>query len=192
MSSEPALSICPARLFVFYSASKMETVPDSNAVQPPLIQPQAKAKPTSITVFGILNIVFSAFGLLCAPFSMVIVFGMPNELDLSASYKIWIIVSFVIGYACSIWQLVLGIGLLNLKRWARGGCVAYGFVAIAMGVVNMIASAVSVLGGPMQLKPEALPGLVGGMIGGLIGMAYPIVLIIFMRKANVRAAFNYE
>ena len=56
------LYICPARFFVVVFDNQMETVPDLNTAQPPLIQSQANPKPVSITVFGILNIAFSAYG----------------------------------------------------------------------------------------------------------------------------------
>lgn len=98
MGFTPALYICPARFFVFYSTAKWKRFQILNTAQPPLIQPQANPKPVSITVFGILNIVFGAFGLLCAPFGLVVLFAMPNGLTYSAAYKVWMIVSFLVDH----------------------------------------------------------------------------------------------
>jgi hypothetical protein len=38
--------------------------------------------------------------------------------------------------------------------------------------------------------PAGQAGMMGGVMGGLIAIAYPIVLIVFMTKRNVREAFD--
>ena len=142
----------------------------------------SKPRPTSVTVFGVLNIVFGSLGLLCTPFGMIATFAMPDVLNPSPGFKGWLIFSYLVGFACTIWLLVLGIGLLNLKRWSRTGSIAYGWFAIVFGIIGMIVDFAAIASGGLSPTDEALPGFIGGIFGGLIGLAYPIVLLVFMNK----------
>ena len=156
------------------------TVPQP--LNPPPSSRIAKPRPTSVTVFGVLNIVFGGLGLLCTPFGMIATFVLPDFLNQSPGFRNWLILSYVIGLACTIWLLVLGIGLLNLKRWSRRGSIAYGWFAIVFGIIGMIVRFGALAGGGLSPSGEAIPGFIGGIFGGLIGLAYPIVLLVFMNK----------
>lgn len=142
----------------------------------------AAPAPASVTVFGILNIVFGGFGVLCTPFGMIGMFLVGDVYDRSPGFKAWLLASSAVGFACAIWLLALGIGLLRLRRWARTGSIAYGWFSVAFGVLGLLVNVGVMLTGSLSLPPGAMPGFIGGMIGGLIGFIYPILLIVFMRK----------
>lgn len=144
--------------------------------------------PASVTVFGILNIVFGGFGILCSPFGMIGAFVLTDTFNRSPGYKAWLMGNYVVGFACAIWLLSLGIGLLRLRRWARTGSIAYGGLSIALGVLGMLVNFGLLATGGLDLPPEAQPGFIGGTIGGLIGLIYPILLIVFMRRPAAETA----
>lgn len=152
---------------------------------------QVVEKPTSVKVFGILNIVFGGLGLICTPLGLLVgVAAMQKTMEATAAYKMWTLASGFIGIGFAIWLLVVGIGLVMMKRWARRGSVAYACVIIFW---NIIGAGVNIAA--LSLKwinlPEAgLPGFIGGMVGGMCGgLIYPILLLIFMQTGKVRKAF---
>lgn len=144
--------------------------------------------PASVTVFGILNVVFGGFGLLCSPFGMAGMIMLGDIYDRSPGFKAWLLASYGVSFACAIWLLALGIGLLRLRRWARSGSIAYGWFSIAFGTVGLLVNVGMLATDSLSLPPEAMPGFIGGTIGGLIGFIYPILLIVFMRKPAARDA----
>ena len=162
---------------------------------PPPMQPTAPAtRPTSVTVFAILNIIFGAFGLICTPFSLM---GAARQSlvmhQLGHAYHMWTLISSGLGILASGVLLALGIGLLQQKGWARKGCVGYGWYAIIMGVVSLVVT-ISLLasrfGGMSEPAEKAMlmGGVIGGIIGGIIALIYPILLIVFMQRAIARKA----
>ena len=93
------------------------------------LPPAGVMRPTSVTVFGILNIVFGGLGLLCMPVALLPIF-LPAEMQqgtqLGPGMKAYLGVTLVIGFFCNILLVATGIGLLNLKRWARQVCDLHG------------------------------------------------------------------
>ncbi len=148
----------------------------------------ASGRPTSVTVFGVLGIVFGGLALLCTPFGLIGTFATPDVLNPSPVYKAWLIISSGLGLVMAGWLLAVGIGLLGLKRWARSGAIFYGWFAIVIGILSMIGNVAALALGAVSPGPGALPGYIGGTIGGLIGLVYPILLLVFMSKPHVIAA----
>lgn len=173
------------------------TVP--SPLPPPVMKPPS-ARPTSVTVFGVLSIVFGGLALLCTPINLVTA-NMPNPMFNIPGFRAWTIFSSILGMAAAIWQLSNGIGLLRLKPWARTGSMAYAWFAIVMGVVSMTVMLVLLLprmgaatGGSSDPAMAAgmIGGVIGGTVGGIIGMIYPILLLVFMRKPRVVEAFQKQ
>lgn len=163
-------------------------------------------RPTPVTVFGILNIAFAALGVFSVISTAVLLAmakaGSANPMvqlmETSPGYATWMKFSVVLGLVVATALLISGIGLLNLKPWARTLSLIYGVFAIVIVIVNSVVS-YSVLVVPMlqkarEMQGPAAAGAVGGaygsMVGGCFGLVYPILLLIFMTRPNVVAAFT--
>lgn len=155
------------------------------ATVPQSFHPQ---RPTAVTVFGILNIVFGTLGLLCMPVGLIAMFAMPQVAHQAATPRAWLLLSSAIGLACTIFLIVIGTGLLYLKAWARKGSLVYGWFAIIWGIIGAcinVGFMVSRVGGNAE---TVVPSMIGGVCGGLIGLIYPVLLVIFMQRPNVKEA----
>ena len=156
--------------------------------------PPAQIRPTSFTVFGIINIVWGAMGILAIPLGIIMMFIRPRNISLSESFRVRLMLSSVVGLACAVLLIVTGIGLLKLKSWARVWTLGYGLFAIGWGILGMIVNIIFMSSGGYGYSSQQMPGMVGGVIGGfcggIVGLIYPILLVVFMRKENVIQAFN--
>jgi hypothetical protein len=166
------------------------------------------ARPTAVTVFGILNIIFGALGLLCTPFTLLALFmpqnsSFPNPaIDLmktNEGYRIWMITSMVLGIIVSGILLAAGIGLLMLKPWGRKASVGYGIYAIVMVVITLPINYLLLIA-PLMARAQsssnpqesagAMGGAIGGLFGGCAGLIYPVLLLVFMMQPNVVSTFK--
>jgi len=146
-------------------------------------------RPVSVTVFGILNIVFGAMGLLCTPLSLAMILWLPTDaLQVTGGFRQWLFFSYGAGIAFAACQLALGIGLLGRKRWARQGSVVYAACSIGFGVLGMLVTGAALARGSLGLPPDAVPGYIGGLIGGMAGFIYPVLLWVFMTRPRAVAA----
>ena len=157
-------------------------------------------RPPSVTVLGILCLVFGGLGLICTPIGLAAMF-IPNPHGGVQTYnppamQAFMMVSIFLGVIFSIVELAAGIGLLNLKRWARVTALIYGWTAIAWGILGTILNILIVIPSIREMGPEGSPeavggmigGTIGGMCGGIIGLIFPIFLVIYMVKPHVVAA----
>ena len=164
------------------------------------------ARPTSVTVFGILNIVFGVLGLVggCCAIGVLLVRNAGNPwlpvMQDNALLRGWIICANSLGFIASIALCAAGIGLLLLKEWARVLSIVYGILAIVLEIVGTIISVVVLLPavmsrtaglqGPAALGPRV--GAIGATVGGCFGLVYPVLLLIFMTRPKVVAAFKAQ
>lgn len=152
-----------------------------------------RVRPTAVTVFGILNIVFGGLGLLCTPVAIAALWipKPPGSFELGPGMMAYTIVGYIVGFFCAILLLAAGIGLLYQKRWARQWSYAYGWFAIVWGIIGiiitmvMMTSGMGAAGGGPEETAAKVGGVVGGMCGGIIGLIYPVFLVIFMKRQNV-------
>ena len=102
-------------------------------------------RPTSVTVFGILNIVFAAFGVFGLIFSMAL-FHLPADsnnpvvklIHENPAYAAWLKASILLGVPSCLVLLAAGMGLLCLKSWARILSITYAIYAIVFGMVGTV------------------------------------------------------
>jgi hypothetical protein len=163
---------------------------DEQGQNPVILPPQVIEKPTSVTVFGVLNCVFGGLTLVCTPFGLLGLAIAHKTMETTSEYKIWAVAGAIAGFGFAIWLLVSGIGLLMFKRWARKSSAAYAKVNILWALlavfVNIFALSHQWINVPERGMPQAIGSIAGGLCGGLI---YPILLLIFMQTAKVREAF---
>ena len=164
-------------------------------------------RPTSVTVLGVLNIVFGALGIVAVIFSaislMVVAPQTTNNpvLEIMRNnpvYSMWMKIALPLGVLAAGVSITAGIGLLHLKAWARTLSIGYAIYSIAMGVLVMMLNCVFILQ-PLAEQashkqgPEAavlIGAAVGGTFGSCFGMIYPVLLLIFMFLPKVMAAFR--
>jgi hypothetical protein len=163
-------------------------------------------RPVSVTIFGVLNIVFAVLGILGTLGSLALFMpAMANSgnpiiklIHDNPAYAAWLKVSIVFGLAGCVASLAAGIGLLKLLPWARTLSIVYAIYAIVMNIVGSVANYHFVVQ-PMLAQAHsssgpdaagAMGGAIGGMLGGCFGMIYPILLLVFMLKADVKDAFK--
>ena len=167
-------------------------------------------RPTSVTVFGILNIVFAAFGVMGFAISILMIFVKPElnvknpALDLmrqNPGYAMYTNISMVVGAVFTLVLGLAGIGLLMLRPWGRRLSIIYAIFAIISVIVNsvinyyfLLAPIIDKLAAlqPGQEKVAAMGMIVGTVAGVCIGPIYPVILLIFMYRPNVKAAFGAQ
>lgn len=157
-------------------------------------------RPTSVTVFGVLNLVFSVLGLVGIAFSALVLFAIPQQAAIAVNSVPdgWMIFSLAWGVLAAIVLFVSGIGLLLLRPWGRLAAIGYSIAAIAMSAAGLVVHWLFVVrpvfaafNGPGEtVPPEAVGAAIGGLFGGCIGPIYPVLLWYFMTRPGVAAAFG--
>jgi hypothetical protein len=162
-------------------------------------------RPTSVTVFGILNIVFAGFGLIgtlatLAMFKMAAGTNNPalQIMQDNPAFAAWIKLSIPLGLISSVALLAGGIGLLMMKSWARKLSIIYAFFAMVLSIVGTVLNYLWMIRPMMEQAaqkqgPEAagaIGGAIGGLAGGCFSLIYPVLLLIFMTRPKVVAAFH--
>ena len=160
-------------------------------------------RPPSVTVFGILNIVKAGFGIFFAIISVAL-FLIPGDfhnpfikmMHENTAYAAWMKLCIPLGLLSSTVLLVAGIGLLCLKSWARTLSIAFAIYDICLCILAtglnslfLIQPFLSNQQDP-QAAATAMFGVIGGGFGICVGLIYPILLLIFMLRPSVAAAFH--
>jgi hypothetical protein len=157
------------------------------------VSPQITERPTVITVFGILNIAFGCYQLICTSPGLykITVSTLKGFWKIAASdLSLFLLLSFV-GIGFSIWLIALGIGLLRMKRWSRRGSVMYARIIILLTAITLGIPFISMSIGWSSVPKEMWGRFVFDMLIGLIqNLTYPILLLIFMKSAKVKQAFG--
>jgi hypothetical protein len=165
-------------------------------------------RPTSGTVFGILNIIFGALGLVGGPIMLAMQLLGPQQrgvnpgLDIMAAspgYYAFYMTSMVVGIVASGVLLASGIGLLQEKSFGRTLAIGYAWYSLVL-VVLSFASFMIFLYPPLSdlaakandptSMGAAVGGLIGGFVGLLIGPIYPGLLLYFMTRPRVVAYYS--
>ncbi len=101
------------------------------------------------------------------------------------------LLSCLVSVVLSIWLIVLGIGLLRMKKWSRRGSIIYAWVSIGLHTVIRGYPAVIILLGLANLPKDVGRWHFWVTYAGMTLMAfiYPILLLIFMKTEKVKRAF---
>jgi hypothetical protein len=164
-------------------------------------------RPTVVTIFSVLNIVFAALGIIGVLTSLMLFTAIGTTsnnpviqlIHDNPAYAAWTKISIALGLLAAAALLAAGIGLLKLQPWARMLSIVYAIYAIVMGLVGGVINYMFLIQPMLQQAQHsqgpqavgaAIGGAVGGMVGGCFGLIYPVLLLIFMLRANVAAAFR--
>lgn len=192
--------------------SQLPPPPDSSQSQPvqplPYVGPLPVApprRPTAVTVIAIIVIVFSSIGVLCSPFGLI-PFFMPSAMQQdpvskamygNAAFRVWTIISVIIGWTVSIANLIAAIQALNLKPWARKAMIRIAAIQLVLIVVTLLANAILLLPPLFELgnkdpamKVGATVGAISAVFGTIFGAVLPSLTIYFFRQQNVIDAFE--
>jgi len=160
-------------------------------------------KTTSVTLFGVLNIVFAALGIV-GVISSVMLFLVAGDASKNPviqiihdnpAYGLWMKISIPLGLLSAGALLAAGIGLLKLQTWARMLSIVYAIYAIITVLVGSVVNYFFLMRPLLEQAqgksgPEvgaAIGGAIGGTVGSCFGLIYPIVLLIFMLRAKPAA-----
>jgi hypothetical protein len=163
-------------------------------------------RPTSVTVFGILNLIFGGLGMCGLVFLAILMFvpieGFdPNSgmgpLEEHPVFQAYQQISVGLGFVSSIVLIAAGIGLLRLRPWGRTLSIVYAGYAIVSTILGTIINFAVMMPIMMQqaeaaegpARAAAMGGAIGGSVGGCVGLIYPVLLLYFMLRPHVRAAF---
>jgi hypothetical protein len=156
--------------------------------------------PRSIKTLGTLNLVFAGLGLLGSAMTYAMYFGglkltphdpIGDAVRSSPAYLSFLKASMVAGLISHCVLAASGFGLHRMRSWGRKLALGYAVYAIVGGIAGVVMMVHYIM--PVAAKlpgPAGQAGIMGGVMGGLIALAYPIVLIVFMSKRNVRDAFE--
>lgn len=172
--------------------------------------PVGQQKPTAATVFGILNILFAVLGLCGVLMTAVLMFVPFNAqmtkdnpalqlMEENAFYRTVNQVGVLLGFVASAVLIAAGIGLLQTKPYGRSLSIGYGIYAVVVCLLGTILNVVFVFpallekanaagGGPAAAG--AYGGIIGGVGGACVGLIYPVLLLYFMCRPNIVAAFK--
>lgn len=166
---------------------------------------QFMPRPVSLTVFAILNLAFGVMGLL-GIISTVVMLSSPafagnpalKVMHDSPAYMTWLKITVPVGVVSSLALMAAGVGLWLVKSWGRVLSIIHAIFSIVMGVAGMVVNYLFLMrplleSAQRQHGPEAagaIGGAIGATFGGCFGMIYPIVLLIFLTRPNLVAAFR--
>ncbi len=163
-------------------------------------------RPTSVTVFGILNILFSllrAFGSLSLGLMLLALSQNPNAAmnpfwpQNSLIWNTWQYVVLAWSALGAVLLLVSGIGLLRLVAGGRRLAVGVAQLDILFGIIGIVIQAATTFPKVVEQLSNAGPAEQGAMVGALVatifgplfGLIYPLLIWFYMTRPHVLAAF---
>ena len=164
-----------------------------------------RPRPAAFTVFGILNIVFGAMGLLGIISSAVMLSSSAfadnpamKAMHNSPGYLLWFKITAPIGIVASLALIAAGFGLFFVKPWGRIISIIHAIFSIVMSIAGTVVNYLFLLRPLLeeahrQHGPEAagaIGGAIGGLFGSCFGFIYPIALLIVMTRPSAVAAFR--
>ncbi len=174
----------------------MEQQPPPQAPNPYTVVHDAP-KPPSIKVFGILNIVFGAMGLICGgAIGIFLIWAtqfpdFANEFNREFSnqynegYITFLQITSCFGAILSLILIVCGVGLLRERNWGRTGSVVYAAIQI---LYTLASTGLSL--SLMKNDATFIFSAGGAMCSLLFSMIYPICTLFFLTRPKVAEALK--
>jgi len=154
---------------------------------------------------AVIGIIFGALAFICTPVSLIPYFislpqppqGNPvlDAMKNDSTVFGWIIMSSLINWLLSIFQLTGSIGALGLRQWARQILIGWSIIALLVAIAGLIINAVLVQPKMLEIMRSqgggaaAIGGMVGLVIGIVFGIGVPAATLIVMTRPSVKDAF---
>ena len=164
------------------SCGKTITVPTVSSVGLPY--GEFKREPVWPKAIGILSIVLACLGLVATPLNMANPMQREMLSKLPSWFSAYATFSMLAGAVITVLLLAAGILLFKRRRAGRTLHVAYGLIAVLLGLVGLVALlSVDVSGLPDMMQ---IPFRIGAIGGWAIGMAYPVFLLVWFFRGKIR------
>ena len=167
------------------------------------------ARPTSVTVLSILGIIWGSLVLLSSLCNVVQIGGgslfttnnpIAKAMHDDATLFAWSIVSVVLNFVLGVLLLGGSIGSLSLKRWGRSWLIGYSWLDVVFTVLSLVV-AVTVTTPKMQqlaqssgVNPQTQTIMQaaawGGILLALVLLVFPALILYYMSRPHVKAAFE--
>ena len=149
-------------------------------------QGQVAERPTAVTVFGVLSVVFGCYHLINASLSSYAVIMNAWNYPKTTTGQLIFLISLQALNACLwIWLIIVGIGLLLMKKWSRRQAAYYSWVQIILFFVmwsyNIIVACFYI--------PDKIIFMFLSMFKIIYVLIYAVLLLIFMQTQKVKRAF---
>lgn len=162
--------------------------------------PPTPARPTAVTVVGILAVVGGALALLSLPMVVAMLCGVLPQPKTTPSlfddplYRSWVKINIPLALVVAPLWIATGVGLLRMRRWARTTIM----VLLPLGVVTHLVYTTIVLrfflqtpaGGPFEARLQRIMLPAMTLFSGVLGIAYVFVLLYLMTRPKVVTAFR--
>jgi hypothetical protein len=172
--------------------------PPPPAMTPYFSTPAAPRKPAGLIALGVIAIILGLGGVLLAAGrllvmtmqSVVLGDGRQIEFETTPWLKAWTAADGALALAL----VVVGVGLIALRRWARSLGIVVAAAQILSGIaglIMLIVSAKDVIGD--TAGPDAQPlvaGSIGAIIFQLLGLVFPAVLLAVLAKRSTADALT--
>lgn len=190
------------------NALKMEQA-ESQTGQPELrYVPETSGRPTGVTVFAILHVLFGLAGIGGTLFSIVFALldvslaAGPNPIldaiNENEAYRSYTFVMGIVGVFFSIALIASGLGLLKVRAWARTVSLVYGVYGIVFAIIGNVVNYFAlykpilekVAGADGGQDLVVVGGIIGGVAGSCIGLVYPVAIVIYFLRPSIRKLFK--
>jgi len=153
-------------------------------------QMQIIKKPFAVLFFGVMNIVFGCYFLVRIGHSWyrTIPGILMNQEHIISGLLFFLIL--IAGTGLVLWLIVLGIGLLLMKRWARRGSVLYGWIQVVLIAITLGAALISMITSGAHAYRIFVGSIHIGNVLAMIQSAYMVLLLVYMRSAKMKEAFS--
>jgi len=174
-----------------YQPQQPQQPPPPPFVYPPGGYAAAPKRAVWPTVIGTISCVLAGLGLICGPGAKLVNSYNPQTQEVYRHLPEWFrsfeTLSMLIGVVFAVLLLAAGVTLLKRRPAGRTLHLAYGALALVVGVVNIgvVFSAISKASAEMPAPMRA--GMIGGAFGGAVGLAYPVFLLVWFLRAAIAA-----
>ncbi len=166
-----------------------------------------KERPTSVTVFAIINLVLAGLGVIGLIFWLIGKLGLipqsPQEnpileaMENSAGYQLFTDITTGFGLVVTIFLIAASIGMFSLQPWARKVTIGWGIYSTLIVLVAFVVNYL-VLFGPLLADltgPERIGIIFAVIFGAVISVffiGYYLLMIFMLTRPHVVEAFTPE